>query len=130
MELHVSMRQESPDRWVAEAKGDVPLRAAGPSREACLADMRHAIEAAFPEPAGAERLVVIVDAVPKLAGVAEAAEVMGWDKRRIITYIDRGRFPPPIEWLASGRLWRRSDVEDFARAWQARRSTRRASRTP
>jgi hypothetical protein len=53
--------------------------------------------------------------------VAEAAEVMGWDKRRVITYIDRGTFPQPLQALASGRVWVRTDVEAFAETWRARR---------
>jgi hypothetical protein len=60
-----------------------------------------------------------------LAGVAEAAQIMGWDKRRVITYIDRGRFPQPVQGLASGRVWLRSDVERFAREWRARQERRK-----
>jgi len=52
--------------------------------------------------------------------VAEAAEIMGWDKRRVITYIDRGSFPEPITSLASGRIWLREDVEAYAADWRAR----------
>lgn len=66
-------------------------------------------------------LTLIVEVSPVLAGVAEAAEVMGWDKRRVITYIDRGRFPEPLQSLASGRVWLRSDVEAYAEEWRARR---------
>jgi hypothetical protein len=72
-----------------------------------------------------EELTLIVQAVPRLAGVAEAAQVMGWDKRRVITYIDRGRFPEPIQSLASGRVWLRKDLEDFAKAWHERQRRRR-----
>jgi len=69
-----------------------------------------------------------VEVLPVLAGVAEAADVMGWDKRRVITYIDRGRFPDPIQSLASGRVWVRSDVESFARDWRARQNRRSKNR--
>jgi hypothetical protein len=65
---------------------------------------------------------------PRLAGVAEAAEVMGWDKRRVMTYISRGRFPEPLQALASGRVWTRSSVEDFAREWNARQAKRKRRR--
>ena len=67
---------------------------------------------------------MVVEVVPALAGVAEAADVMGWDKRRVITYIDRGRFPEPVQSLASGRVWVRSDVESFARDWRAKQGRR------
>lgn len=59
---------------------------------------------------------VIVEVTPELAGVAEAAAILGWDRRRVITYVDRGSFPEPVTRLASGRVWRREDVEAFARA--------------
>lgn len=60
---------------------------------------------------------IVVEVAPALVGVSEAAEILGWDRRRIVTYVDRGSFPQPIAALASGRVWRRSDVQDFARAW-------------
>jgi hypothetical protein len=49
---------------------------------------------------------------------------MGWDKRRVVTYIDRGSFPEPITALASGRIWLREDVQAYADEWQARRDAR------
>jgi len=58
---------------------------------------------------------------PGIVGVAEAAEILGWDKRRIFTYLSRGSFPEPLTALASGRVWRRSDIEDFARDRRSRR---------
>ena len=65
---------------------------------------------------------VSVEVIPQVVGVAEAAEIMGWDKRRVITYIDRGSFPEPLTTLASGRIWLREDVEAYARTWRARRA--------
>ena len=44
---------------------------------------------------------------------------MGWDKRRVITYIDRGSFPEPLTTLASGRIWIREDIEEYADHWRA-----------
>lgn len=64
----------------------------------------------------------MIEVTPALAGVAEAAAILGWDKRRVMTYVSRGSFPRPIASLASGRVWRRDDVEAFARAWHARRA--------
>ncbi len=58
--------------------------------------------------------------VPQIVGVAEAAEIMGWDKRRVVTYLDRAQFPEPLTSLASGRIWLREDVEDFAADWRRR----------
>jgi predicted DNA-binding transcriptional regulator AlpA len=62
----------------------------------------------------AGRGVLTVEEVPRLVGVAEAASLLGWDRRRIFTYLSRGSFPEPVAALASGRVWLRSDIEAFA----------------
>jgi hypothetical protein len=85
------------------------------SRSACLARLRLA---------AGEDAVLTVDVVPALVGVAEAAQILGWDRRRVITYVDRDSFPSPVASLASGRVWRRDDVEAFARAIERRREQR------
>jgi hypothetical protein len=85
------------------------------TRAACLSALRRK--------AGSDA-VLTVEILPALAGVSEAAAILGWDRRRVITYVDRGAFPEPLARLASGRVWRRDDVEAFARA-RARRSARR-----
>mgnify|MGYP006160117369 CR=1 FL=1 len=56
---------------------------------------------------------LVIEVIPSVVGVAEAADIMGWDKRRVITYIDRGSFPEPLTTLASGRIWLREDVEEL-----------------
>ena len=60
-------------------------------------------------------------------GVTEAAAILGWDRRRVVTYVARGAFPPPLATLAGGRVWRRDDVEVFARD-RVRRKGRRIGR--
>ena len=88
------------------------------SREECLSAIRqHA-------PGGGAPLAIEV--IPRIAGVAEAAAILGWDKRRVMTYVRRGSFPEPFAHLASGRIWRREDLEAFAsekRAAKRRRPT-------
>jgi hypothetical protein len=74
------------------------------SREECLSALR--------AHAGKEPLAIEV--LPRIAGVSEAAAILGWDKRRVMTYVRRGSFPEPFAHLASGRIWRREDVEGFA----------------
>src|SRR5687767_9668600 len=125
MEIRVSMRQQGDGRWAAQTQGEPAVQASGSSRQRCLANLRRSLSRNPPAGNRKPPLTLVVETVPTLAGVAEAAEVMGWDKRRVITYIDRGRFPEPIQWLASGRVWIRSDVEDFAAEWRARRRRRR-----
>jgi predicted DNA-binding transcriptional regulator AlpA len=80
------------------------------SRSACLELLRRA----------AGRGALTVEVVPELVGVAEAAEILGWDKRRLFTYISRGSFPEPVAFLASGRVWRKRDVEAYVRARRRR----------
>ena len=75
------------------------------SREECVAALRRHVP-------GSEALAIEV--LPRLAGVSEAAAILGWDKRRVMTYVRRGSFPEPFAHLASGRIWRREDVEAFA----------------
>ncbi|HEX8100153.1 MAG TPA: hypothetical protein VF660_08130 [Actinomycetota bacterium] len=128
MDVRVSMRQQEDGRWVAAiAEGEpVPsVLAKGPSKEECLARLRRALERSLTEGQQDGTPALLVELVPRLAGVAEAAQIIGWDKRRVITYIDRGRFPEPLQSLASGRVWSRASIEEFARAWHARQSRRR-----
>src|SRR5687768_3717748 len=102
---------QSGGRWFAHVL-DVPayIEVTGTSRGSCLAELRKAT---------GDDVDLIIEVIPAVVGVAEAAEIMGWDKRRVITYIDRGLFPEPIGTLASGRIWLREDVEDYADHWRA-----------
>jgi SAM-dependent methyltransferase len=61
---------------------------------------------------------------PRLVGVAEAARILGWDKRRVSTYVRRSSFPEPVASLAGGRVWAEEDVRAFAAAFRARRRRR------
>jgi predicted DNA-binding transcriptional regulator AlpA len=104
-------------RWVARTEGQPSVLASGRSQETCLASLRRSIA----RTQKGEAVTVLVEVTPLVAGVAEAAEILGWDKRRVVTYIDRGRFPAPVQSLAATRVWLRSDIEAYARQWQARR---------
>ena len=64
----------------------------------------------------------------ELVGVAEAARLLGWDKRRVATYVRRGSFPQPVAELAGGRVWRRGDVVAFRDRFDARQRARRSRR--
>ena len=103
-------------RWYAHILDvEVYVEVTGTSRRACLDELREVT---------GDDVVLTVEVVPEVAGVAEAAEIMGWDKRRVITYIDRGHFPEPLTSLASGRIWLREDVEAYAERWRHRRADR------
>jgi hypothetical protein len=101
---------EAGGRWFAHIL-DVPayIEVTATSRPGCLAELRKLT---------GEDVDLVVEVIPSVVGVAEAAEIMGWDKRRVITYIDRGSFPEPLTTLASGRIWIREDVEGYAARWR------------
>lgn len=54
----------------------------------------------------------------ELVGVKEAAEILGWDVRRVATYRSRGSFPEPVAELAMGPVWYRSQIEEYKRQKQ------------
>jgi len=108
------MRRE-PKVWVGRV-GAREVRTS--TREGCVRSLRRL--------AGKDRLLVI-ELTPELVGVSEAAALLGWDRRRVSTYVGRGAFPTPVATLASGRVWRREDVEAFGRD-RARRPRRRIAR--
>ena len=107
------MRREPPV-WVGRVDGHEIRRR---TRDGCLSGLRRL--------AGDDLLWVEV--IPEVVGVSEAASLLGWDRRRVATYVSRGAFPEPIAVLASGRIWRREDVEAFGRD-RIRRKGRRIVR--
>ena len=105
---------ETGGRWYARVlDSSAYIEVTGVTRERCLKELRKIT---------GEDETLTVEIIPTLAGVAEAAEIMGWDKRRVVTYIDRGSFPEPLTSLAMGRVWLREDVEAFAAEWRSRRA--------
>lgn len=111
------MRQ-TPEGWLGRVAG-VPEEVRTRTREGCLGSLRRL---------AGEDAALTVEVTSALVGVSEAAAILGWDRRRVATYVDRGSFPAPVAHLASGRVWRRDEVEAFARAF-ARRQARRRPRT-
>jgi len=118
-EVRAVLRQ-TPEGWfgrVAGHDGEVRTK----TREGCLGALRRL---------AGEDAALTVEVTSALVGVSEAAAILGWDRRRVITYVDRGSFPEPLEQLASGRVWRRDEVEIFARAFARRQAKRRRRTTP
>ena len=110
---------ESGGRWYAHVlNAPMFVEVTGTSRDACLRELR---KVSGPD------VELTVEVIPSVVGVAEAAQILGWDKRRVITYIDRGHFPDPIASLAGGRIWLREDVEAYAEDWRARHPTARGA---
>jgi hypothetical protein len=108
------------ERWHARIDGPGHPRAvSAATRESCVATLRRLT---------GRGATLVIEVTPDVVGVAEAAAIMGWDKRRVVTYLDRGSFPKPFAHLASSRIWRRADVEAFSRAWHARHDMREADK--
>jgi prophage regulatory protein len=60
-----------------------------------------------------------------LVGVAELAEMLAVSKQRTIQIVRAyPDFPAPVVDLASGRVWRRADVEKWIRKHPVRRPGR------
>ena len=116
-EARVTARQQEDGRWLASAEG---AEVAAPTVDACIAALRRALPGR----------ALILELLPRLLGVAEAAAYLGWDKRRVITYVDRGSFPEPLASLAGGRIWALDDVRAFRAAFLARRERRARQALP
>jgi hypothetical protein len=125
------MRQEPDGRWRAVAEGH-PVEVVGTDVRECLRKIHHEALSVLPAVSWEEGPpVVFVEVLPRLVGVAEAAAILGWDKRRVATYIRRGSFPEPMAELAGGRVWAREDIVAFREEFLARqRPHRRHRRQP
>lgn len=61
-----------------------------------------------------------------LAGVAEAAEILGVSRQRVAEIRkDHGEFPAPVADLKSGPVWDRVEIERFERGWERKRTGRK-----
>jgi hypothetical protein len=116
--IRASMRFEPPV-WVGRLDHGTDHREIRTrTRRACMSRLRRL---------AGPNATLWVEVIPDLVGVSEAATILGWDRRRVSTYVSRGAFPEPVAALASGRVWRREDVEAFGRD-RARRRGRRIAR--
>src|SRR2546425_4219437 len=104
VEIRATMRQRPDGSWAAATQGERPVSVQEPTRERCLTSLRRSLEWARVADDGGP-VTLVVEVAPRLAGVTEAAQIMGWDRRRVFTYIRRGSFPEPLQGLASGRGW-------------------------
>jgi prophage regulatory protein len=50
-----------------------------------------------------------------LVGLTEIAEILGVSRQRAGQLADGDDFPEPISVLAAGRVWKRADIEAWAR---------------
>ena len=61
--------------------------------------------------------VTILDgmAKPDLVGLAEVAEMLGTSRRQAIRWTQREDFPEPVARLRATRVWKRADVDRWAK---------------
>jgi hypothetical protein len=122
------MRQEPDGRWKAVAEGH-PVEVEGRDAKECVRKVHQAALPLLPAVSWEHGPpVIFLEVIPRLVGVAEAAALLGWDKRRVSTYVKRGSFPPPVEELAGGRVWALDDVLAFSEEFRARQHRRGATR--
>lgn len=62
---------------------------------------------------GKRRIENIGLVIPPILGLAETADLLGWDKRKVSTYIKRNNFPKPLKQLASGPIWTYKQISDY-----------------
>lgn len=56
--------------------------------------------------------------LPALVSGVEAAAILGVSRQRVHQLTtENSRFPAPIVVLASGKVWLRSEIEEFNRTW-------------
>ncbi|WP_157244106.1 helix-turn-helix transcriptional regulator [Paenibacillus elgii] len=68
---------------------------------------------------------------PRLAGVKEVCEIMGWEYKNrsmVDSYVKKGILPPPIQKLASGPVWLAETVIEIKASRDARKSLRRMNK--
>lgn len=95
--------------WTAEVPAVQGLSARGSTREECLSRLVTRAR----ELLGADAAFLFEEEPPALVGVSEAAELLGWDRRKVAVYASRGQLPPPVAHLAGGKVWRRADIETY-----------------
>jgi predicted DNA-binding transcriptional regulator AlpA len=52
----------------------------------------------------------------KLAGISEIAALLGVSRQRANQLAKREDFPRPLDRIASGPVWKRSDIERWAKS--------------
>lgn len=61
-------------------------------------------------------VVLMVPGVHHLVGSAEIGRMLGVNRQRVQQLVKRDDFPAPEAELAMGKVWKREDVEAWARS--------------
>ena len=130
MSIRFEARQERDGRWRATAR-DHEIVVEADDLDTCVERLHRSALDALPAVSWKSGPpVLFLEVTPHLVGVTEAARLLGWDRRRVATYVRRGAFPEPVASLAGGRVWALDDVAAFAEAFRERQRRRAAARSP
>jgi len=66
----------------------------------------------------------------ELVGIGEIAAMLKISKQRVTTLSKRSDFPSPVQRLAAGPIYRKSDLSTFADGWQRKAGRPRADSRP
>jgi predicted DNA-binding transcriptional regulator AlpA len=57
-------------------------------------------------------------------GITEAGAMLGWSKQQVSIYIKRGKFPIPMITLACGKIWTKSQIEEYIENRKAKKANK------
>jgi predicted DNA-binding transcriptional regulator AlpA len=67
-------------------------------------------------PVGTSQVTTMIVAMHHLVGAAEIGRLLGVSRQRVQQLVSRDGFPKPEAVLEMGKVWKRSDVEAWARS--------------
>jgi predicted DNA-binding transcriptional regulator AlpA len=65
---------------------------------------------------GTSQVTTAIVAMHHLVGAAEIGRLLGVSRQRVQQLVNRDDFPEPEAVLEMGKVWKRSDVEEWARS--------------
>jgi predicted DNA-binding transcriptional regulator AlpA len=65
---------------------------------------------------GASQVTTSMVTMHHLVGAAEIGRMLGVSRQRVQQLVSREGFPEPEAVLEMGKVWKRSDIEDWARS--------------
>jgi prophage regulatory protein len=65
---------------------------------------------------GTSQVTTTILAMHHLVGAAEIGRMLGVSRQRVQQLVNRDDFPEPEAVLEMGKVWKRSDVEEWARS--------------
>jgi hypothetical protein len=72
---------------------------------------------------------LVSQGIPEVVGVAEIQEILQINTRQQVSQLaEREDFPRPVAELRAGRIWLRSDIDDFGKRWRRKPGRSAATR--